>query len=159
MPRKRSHLVVGTSVGLLLLPIVVQLVLVPVPGAGSYIVLSGSMAPAIPSGALVYVLETGNYAQGDVITYAHEGATVTHRIVGETSNGLHTKGDANDARDPYVVKRAQVHGEVVLTVPAYGALLQSILRHRFLALAGLGWILVVLGIRLLTADPPPDLLG
>jgi signal peptidase len=48
---------------------------------------------------------------------------VTHRVAGSFPDGLKTKGDANQARDPWTVPQRNVVGQVVAGVPAAGYLL------------------------------------
>lgn len=156
---QRSRLVRSTVtivVALLVLPLVVHIGAALLPDAGSYIVLSGSMEPTITSGSLVYVVQTGDYQPGDVITYTHDSVTVTHRIVEEKNGGYVTKGDANDQRDADLVERNKVHGKALLWVPYYGSFLQSALAYRFLLLAGAGGLMILLGARLLLREPPAD---
>lgn len=96
-----------------------------------YIVMSGSMEPAVALGSLVAVrpLPAKEVAPGDIITYRseHSGSLTTHRVAEletDTDNGLlfYTKGDANNARDPLPAKARQLVGKVVLTVPYAGYL-------------------------------------
>lgn len=87
-------------------------------------VLTGSMAPVVPSGAAVVSrpAEAGSLAVGDVVMFAPPapfgapgGAPVVHRIVSvERSAGevlVRTKGDANAAPDPWTLdaSRSTVH--------------------------------------------------
>ncbi len=78
-------------------------------------VLSGSMAPAIPTGSAVVdeELAAGRLAVGDVITFpepGRPGVYITHRVVAIDANGaaiqVATKGDANGARDPWALPYA-----------------------------------------------------
>ncbi len=91
------------------------------------IVQSGSMEPAIKTGALVLVRAEDRYAVGDVITYTESGPRslpTTHRIIGD---GLvdgeivyTTQGDANSDPDPNPVALGDVNGRVVLAIPWLG---------------------------------------
>jgi signal peptidase len=73
-------------------------------------VYTGSMEPAIPVGSVV-VIKPANpetLKVGDIIcfkTEAESPKTVTHRIIGITSQGFITKGDANEDPDQWIVKR------------------------------------------------------
>lgn len=100
-------------------PIVGHVIFTLVPGAGSYVVATGSMAPSITAGSLIYVIDTGEYNVDDVVTFQREGEVVTHRIVAVESDHYVTKGDANDGRDA-PVSHDQVIGKVVFSVPLYG---------------------------------------
>jgi len=108
--------------------------LVPrITGTTSLTVLTGSMDPSIPPGSLVYVRPTDprGVEVGDIITFqAREGeALITHRVtevIDSPSDGLsfRTKGDANEADDPWTTSAGRVVGEVAFRVPYVGRLSQ-----------------------------------
>ena len=83
-------------------------------GIKSFVVLTGSMEPAIPVGSIIYTRELSGYNSGDVIAFEKGGKTVTHRIVSvEQKNGssfYKTKGDANSAADSDLIADASVLG-------------------------------------------------
>ena len=91
-----------------------------------YTVISGSMAPGIPVGSLIYVkkIDFEDIREHDVITYATRNGkmTVTHRVeqVNSARRTLITKGDANNAEDPTPVQEGQIHGIVVRCIPFLG---------------------------------------
>lgn len=94
------------------------------------IVQSGSMEPAIATGALILTRTQEQYAVGDVITYTERGPQnlpTTHRIIADgVRDGeveYTTQGDANDAPDPNSVPQSAVSGKVVLDVPWLGYLI------------------------------------
>lgn len=106
-------------------------VLVPrIAGATPYTVMTGSMRPSLPPGALVVVRPTtiGEITIGDVITYqleSGEPAVVTHRVVGIGVDGagetvLQTQGDANPDPDENPVRNIQIRGEAWYAVPYLG---------------------------------------
>ncbi|MCP2265808.1 signal peptidase I [Promicromonospora thailandica] len=106
-------------------------VLVPrLTGATPYVVLSGSMAPTLPAGALVVVrpVDPAGIRTGDVITYqvrSGEPVVATHRVVGigSTAAGertFRTRGDANGADDVHPVRAVQVQGRLWYFVPYLG---------------------------------------
>ena len=106
-------------------------VLVPrVAGATPYAVLTGSMRPDLPPGALVVVRPVAeqDLAIGQVVTYqlaSGEPAVVTHRVVAVGYDGrgdlrLQTQGDANDIPDAAWVRPEQVRGELWYAVPLLG---------------------------------------
>jgi len=74
-------------------------------GYTPYVVLSGSMEPAIPTGALIYVRATDPYRvkEGDPITFHlnQGGPVATHRVIeiDATNRYFITKGDANNSPD------------------------------------------------------------
>ena len=102
-----------------------------VPSLGSYqlyIVMSGSMSPAVDTGSLVAVkaVEAEAIEPQDIITFrgeVDEHNITTHRVVAkENQYGIQftTRGDANDVEDPMPVKDSQIMGKVVLSVPYAG---------------------------------------
>ena len=95
-------------------------------GTRWYVVTSGSMSPAIPTGSMVVVCRSsfGEIRAGDVITFRIGGGdtTVTHRVtsVDRESSCLRTKGDANEHEDAAVVREDQIVGVVRLVLPFPG---------------------------------------
>lgn len=94
----------------------------------SYIVQSGSMEPAIPTGSIVFVKDVPaeSIEEGDVITYADSRgvAPTTHRVIQKFQAGdsvrFQTKGDANENPDPEPVYRDEIVGVVIFSVPYIG---------------------------------------
>ena len=99
-------------------------------GATPLTVLSGSMEPSLPPGALVVVrpVPAEDVGIGSVITYqlrSGEPTVVTHRVVGQTfgpdgSPLFQTQGDANDSPDAAWVRPVQIRGEVWYSIPHLG---------------------------------------
>ena len=97
-------------------------------GLEGFAVLSGSMEPAIPVGALVYDMpfdpETSVIDVGDVVSYKiGDGSDlVTHRVVSvdEETNTVVTKGDANETNDAAPVPLSSITGKVSFSVPFVG---------------------------------------
>lgn len=87
-----------------------------------FVVLSGSMEPALSPGDVVIVDASGPVGVDDVITYRTAGDSVptTHRVVGAVDGGYETKGDANENADAGVVAPEAVIGQVILTIPLVG---------------------------------------
>jgi len=113
-------------------------------------VLSGSMEPTIPVGGVVLIKEIGSSSLqvGDIICFklAEGQPWVTHRIVNITDEGFITKGDANNDVDRWVVKRENVVGEVLFTIP-YLAYFGSFVRTPlgFLLLITIPAALIIIG--------------
>lgn len=110
-------------------------VLVPrLGGATPYTVLTGSMQPDLPAGALVVVrpVPAEEIGVGSVITYqlvSGEATVVTHRVVAvrmgaDGEPAFRTQGDANDVPDTGWVRPVQVRGELWYSVPYLGHLNQ-----------------------------------
>ncbi|HHU69352.1 MAG TPA: signal peptidase I [Thermoanaerobacterales bacterium] len=97
-------------------------------GLQMYIVMSGSMSPAVEMGSLVLVEPTPpeEIEPGDIITFrggTDSGNITTHRVIGtEEGNGLYyrTKGDANDVDDPMLVNSNQLIGKLRFAIPYAG---------------------------------------
>jgi len=113
---------------LLILPIVAYAVPSAIGAQQSYVVMSGSMEPAIETGSVIFVYDRDPSAieEGDVITYNLDGQrteVTTHRVVDvvsqEGQRAFVTKGDANEDPDPYRVPSDAVIGVVPMerTIP------------------------------------------
>ena len=112
--------------GLLILWLAVWSVSV-VLGIRSYIVLSGSMEPAIPTGSVCFVNTCVNYEdvkEGDVIAFFHGGGMVTHRVLQVTEQGLETKGDANGRSDGITTGPDNFHGKTIFHIPYVGYMVE-----------------------------------
>jgi len=121
VPWRRIASVAGL---ILLVAIVVPFVVFTVPqvvGADhSYVVLSGSMEPAMSPGDAIIVSDVPaeQIEEGDVITFG-TGANdaTTHRVIEVTEQGdsvaFRTKGDANEDPDSSLVAPSEVHGRVM----------------------------------------------
>jgi signal peptidase len=106
-------------------------------------VLTGSMAPQLAPGTLVVTerVSASDVRTGDVVVFprpGHEGETVIHRVVSITPTGdgalqAHTKGDANTAEDPWVL-RVSPDTRVDRGVAAFANIGQDIARARQVAI-------------------------
>lgn len=86
-----------------------------------YVVVSGSMEPNVPVGSICLVnCQDREPDVGDIIAYRAGDTIITHRVVEETDQGYVTKGDANNAADPGVVKQKQIFGVCSLVIPKVG---------------------------------------
>ena len=91
---------------------------------------TGSMSPAIRPGDLAIVHQTapGDIRVGDAITFAapvNGSPMVTHRVV-SIENGpagplFHTKGDANQSPDPWVIHYSGTGWKVTMVLGGVGA--------------------------------------
>jgi signal peptidase len=111
----------ATALGVALFPLVT--------GGSALAVLSGSMSPGLPVGAMAFVraVDPATIEPGDVITFqrtADAPELVTHRVLAAGDSGgipvFTTKGDANDAADLDPVPAAAVRGELLFGVPHLG---------------------------------------
>lgn len=83
-------------------------------------VLSGSMAPEILEGDMAYIRQCKENAvvPGDVIAFRTENdQLVLHRLIEKTSEGLVTKGDANEHEDFSTADPANVVGTLLFSLP------------------------------------------
>ena len=116
-------------------------------GYETFAVISGSMEPNMPVGAIVYAKEAdfNDIKVGDAITFhANEKTIVTHRVieVDKDNKQFTTKGDANNVQDADPVKYGNVIGKVGLTIPLLGYL--SMYIKTPLGIAGICAIIFVL---------------
>ena len=92
----------------------------PMPfGYGAAVVLSGSMEPEISQGDLIFVKETLDYIENDIVVYQDGNMLVVHRIIQINEDEIITKGDANNVMDKPIQKTA-IKGEVVAWIPYVG---------------------------------------
>lgn len=97
-------------------------------GVVPYAIVSGSMAPGIPVGAMAFVDSNDKSpVPGDVVTFRAGNNVVTHRVVEAGPDGYVTKGDANESRDPGVLQAGSVLGTYVFHVPLLGFAFSSML--------------------------------
>lgn len=86
-----------------------------------YVVQSGSMEPAIKTGAIAYVnTKAKEPAAGEIIAYStSDGTVVLHRAVSynQEEATYTTKGDANSTQDAVPVSSNAVVGTFALQVP------------------------------------------
>ena len=128
--RVSAWTVLNVAAILLLIAVVVPFAIYAVPqavgGSQSYVVLSGSMEPAMSPGDAIIVedVEAGQIRDGDVITFTRESETrpTTHRVESVIEQGderlFVTKGDANEDADQQEVSASQIEGRV-MTVGGY----------------------------------------
>lgn len=88
-------------------------------GWGNAVVLSGSMEPELPVGALIWIHKHDVYSPGDVVTFEENGTLVTHRLVSVDEDTAITKGDANNTEDAPIDVR-QICGKVSAVWPGVG---------------------------------------
>lgn len=114
-------------------------------GSRLAVVLSGSMEPGMPMGSLAVMSPVDPYTieVGDIIAFNppwESEATISHRVVEVLSVGFGTKGDANEAPDPYVIPFEDVIGKVSWHIPHAGYALSDI---RGFATTIWGFLLVI----------------
>jgi signal peptidase len=140
----------ATALGVALFPVLT--------GGSALTVLSGSMSPGLPVGAIAFVrpVDPATVEPGDVITFQRAPDApelVTHRVlaVDDTSGApvFTTKGDANEDADVDPVAASSVQGRLWFGVAHLGRL--SAILH---SPKGVG-LLVVLVCAVIAAAPGP----
>ncbi|MCR4843255.1 MAG: signal peptidase I [Eubacterium sp.] len=116
-------------------------------GYTGYAVVSGSMVPTIPVGAIVYDEEVSpeDLTENDIVTYTLvSGDLVTHRItsIDDGAQTVTTKGDANSTEDSSPVPFTSIVGKTKYIVPCLGYI--SIYGKTKLGLAALCGIIAIL---------------
>ncbi len=115
-------------------------------GIRPFIVVSGSMEPAIHVGSICAVNMNCPYneiADNDIISFKNGEMTVTHRAVKVTQNGIVTKGDANNTDDVKPVTMDDYIGKVIFSIPylGYGA---AVFKTRLGIFMGVGFVILSL---------------
>lgn len=127
------------------------------------IVVSGSMEPEIPTGALVIDVPVAveEIAAGDVVTVYSDLAEnlVTHRVEAIAVDGDHAtltlKGDANPISDPEPYEVSGDVWEVRMVIPGVGAAVADVSRPGVVVPAMIA-IGALLGLSLLRDKDPED---
>lgn len=92
-----------------------------------YDIVSGSMAPALPVGSIVYVQPTEPEVveADDIIAFQSGDSVIVHRVVNNqiVEGKFITKGDANDDVDISPISYDALIGRVCLHCPMLGALM------------------------------------
>jgi len=125
------NVIIGLVIALAVLLVVSKL---PIPGNYKVLtVLSGSMEPAIHTGAVVVIKPSGEYNIGDVITFGETGkdkTPITHRInniyVKDGKPVFVTKGDANNSTDMREIGKEEIQGKVLFSIPFLGYVLEFV---------------------------------
>jgi signal peptidase I len=136
-------LVLGVAVGLAAATIVPSLF-----GYRTFNILTGSMEPAIPVGAVVVdePIKPSEGRPGDVITFpdpSSQGRLLTHRLkhISVRKNRVYavTRGDANDTSERWNVRANEEIGRVAFVAPKVGYVRQWAAGRggRFAALAAI----------------------
>jgi len=97
------------------------------------IVLSASMEPNMPMGSLAITMPIApeEVRVGDIVAFAppwDPDVTVSHRVVevlNDEEPRFHTKGDASEDPDPWVMPAEYVTGRVVFNIPYLGYVANS----------------------------------
>jgi len=116
-------------------------------------VLSGSMEPTIKTGSVIIIKPVSSYKVGDIVTFGEISKTSipkTHRITRTyVQNDIQlyaTKGDANDNEDGKSIKKEDIKGKVILSIPYLGyAVSFAQTKKGFLLLIIIPCVLIIVG--------------
>lgn len=125
---KRLSLIFGKLVSALTALAILAAAVFLVPGFWGirpFVVLSGSMEPAVPTGSVAFVrMGDRDGSVGEIITYrlgeGENAPLITHRIVGIEDGCFITRGDANETADQVPVRPDQVEGTFLFHIPMAG---------------------------------------
>lgn len=96
-------------------------------GIRPFVVVSGSMEPAIRTGSISWVdtrASPDEMKTGEILAFTGNNTKwVFHRIAEKKEEGFVTKGDANEKCDAALVGKDKVKGKVLFSVPFLGYLL------------------------------------
>lgn len=118
-----------------------------------YIIMSGSMEPEIKTGDMIITKECNNYEIGDVIAFKNTGLVTAHRIVEKSSeNGeelFKTKGDNNNTVDRELVRKEQIRGKTINTIPKVGTAVLYLKTHWIILVLLIGVIIIIYLVKIL----------
>lgn len=79
------------------------------------LVLTGSMEPTLKTNSVAVVkkIDYNEVKKNDILMYKIEDKIITHRVIEKNKNGIITKGDNNQSKDAYLIKKENVKGIVV----------------------------------------------
>ena len=89
-----------------------------------YRMTSDSMANTLKTNDYIFIMNTNNLQEGDIVTFIREDRLVTHRIVRINGDKIITKGDANFKEDDYITKdkilgKVMIHGKLLNAFVSY----------------------------------------
>jgi len=159
-PRKRAAKAAATVSCAVCLALAALMLLPGLFGYERYVITSGSMTGAYDRGSIVFdeVVPVGDLRVGDVITYtppsgAGPDGMITHRIDSISTDQLgrplfRTKGDANEAADPWTFSLDEpTQARVAFHVPYVGYLFAALaIRPVRLLVIGFPALLLALGV-------------
>lgn len=90
-----------------------------------YVIQSGSMEPTIKTGSVSFSIGKPEYYVNDIVSFEIAGKKiVTHRIyeINETGEFV-TKGDANEDVDSTTIRKDQILGKILFSIPLIGYLI------------------------------------
>ena len=96
----------------------------PMPfGYGLAVVLSGSMEPELSIGDLLFVKETEDYKENDIVVFQEGNTLIVHRVIEIDGETITTKGDANNIADE-PINISSVKGKMWFCVSYVGKIVE-----------------------------------
>ena len=96
-------------------------------GYKNFIVLTGSMKPTLNEGDIVFVKESKEIQENDIIAFREKNSVITHRvyeIYQEDGKDYYiTKGDANSGTDTQLLESSNIEGKYVFKIPFVGRII------------------------------------
>ena len=118
----------GTLILVLVIVACLPMVVPQAMGYQVYNIVSGSMAPAIPIGSVIFVerVEATEVQPDDVIAFYSGNSVITHRVVSNqvVEGTFITKGDANETEDLAPIPYSMLAGRVVKHYPVLGLVME-----------------------------------
>jgi signal peptidase len=159
-PRQRLGTALATALCAACLALAGLMLLPGLLGYQRYVITSGSMTGSYDRGSVVFdeVVPVSDLRVGDAITYtpppgSGPSGRITHRIVSISSDQLgrqtlRTKGDANQAADPWTFTLdGATQARVAFHVPYVGYVLSALaIRQARMALIGLPALLIAFAV-------------
>ena len=153
--QKQKISVFLTSLVIFIAVVAVGIVYAPsVMGLEAYSIETGSMAPKIPEGSMVYVRKYHSfedYKVNDIVTFTDNvtGKSFTHRIISinPVAESFTTKGDANTEPDLSPTEYVYAVGKVEFSIPYLGyaaAFLKNTVVKIALAVIYIAWAAIEL---------------
>lgn len=110
-------------------------------------VISDSMSPTFHAGSVVFVKKGAAVKVGDPIAFMVGDKYVTHRVVDETDTAYITKGDANEANDPWEIDKVTgIDGKVIFWIPELGYFFSAITSKPGLIISGALMLCLILSV-------------
>ena len=119
-------------------------------GYKNFIVLTGSMEPTLNIGDIVFVKETTDIKEQDIISFKVNNAIVTHRVIEikkENEKTFYiTKGDANSGKDTELLRIENIEGKYCFKISYFGNIILFFQKH-----IGIIILFLTLGIALIVS--------
>ncbi|MBQ6841206.1 MAG: signal peptidase I [Bacilli bacterium] len=114
-----------------------------------FINTGSSMLPKFKPGDLIIIKKEKSYQIDEIISYiSADNYITTHRIIDIKNDTYITKGDNNKFIDGRPVESDEIYGRLMLIIPGVGTLLSYIWQYKYLLLAIVITIPVLVGITL-----------